>query len=146
MGYTIRRFDTLCSISKRIHGYSFFHEPKARGHRRRFFTFYPLFQESRDSDIVKKIQLENTELYLIALIEHQSEADADMSFRLLRYMVYVWTDYTTTHFKAYGLCIFSISSYNQCPCWRNQWPYRPYYKEAVPYDVWFFWSIWCTGD
>lgn len=34
-------------------------------------------------------------------------------------------------FKAYGLCIFSISSYNQCPCWRNQWPYRPYYKEAV---------------
>ena len=33
--------------------------------------------------------------------------------------------------KAYGLCIFSISSYNQCPCWRNQWPYRPYYKEAV---------------
>ena len=78
--------------------------------------FIPLFQESRDSDIVKKIQIENTELYLIALIEHQSEADADMSFRLLRYMVYVWTDYTTTHFKAYGLCIFSISSYNQCPC------------------------------
>ena len=33
--------------------------------------------------------------------------------------------------KTYGLCIFSISSYNQCPCWRNQWPYRPYYKEAV---------------
>ena len=33
--------------------------------------------------------------------------------------------------KAYGLCIFSISSYNQCPCWRNQWSYRPYYKEAV---------------
>ena len=46
--------------------------------------FIPLFQESRDSDIVKKIQIENTELYLIALIEHQSEADADMSFRLLR--------------------------------------------------------------
>ena len=55
--------------------------------------FIPLFQESRDSDIVKKIQLENTELYLIALIEHQSEAGADTSFRLLRYMVYVWTDY-----------------------------------------------------
>ena len=78
--------------------------------------FIPLFQESRDSDIVKKIQIDNTELYLIALIEHQSEADADMSFRLLRYMVYVWTDYTATHFRAYGLCVFSISSYNQCPC------------------------------
>lgn len=61
--------------------------------------FIPLFQESRDSDIVKKIQIENTELYLIALIEHQSEADADMSFRLLRYMVYVWTDYTATQEK-----------------------------------------------
>ena len=61
--------------------------------------FIPLFQESRDSDIVKKIQIENTELYLIALIEHQSEADADMSFRLLRYMVYVWTDYAATQEK-----------------------------------------------
>ena len=61
--------------------------------------FIPLFQESRDSDIVKKIQIDNTELYLIALIEHQSEADADMSFRLLRYMVYVWTDYAATQEK-----------------------------------------------
>ena len=61
--------------------------------------FIPLFQESRDSDIVKKIQIENTEFYLIALIEHQSEADADMSFRLLRYMVYVWTDYAVTQEK-----------------------------------------------
>ena len=61
--------------------------------------FIPLFQESRDSDIVKKIQIENTELYLIALIEHQSDADADMSFRLLRYMVYVWTDYAATQEK-----------------------------------------------
>lgn len=49
--------------------------------------------------IVKKIQIDNTELYLIALIEHQSEADADMSFRLLRYMVYVWTDYAATQEK-----------------------------------------------
>ena len=48
---------------------------------------------------MKKIQIENTELYLIALIEHQSEADADMSFRLLRYMVYVWTDYAVTQEK-----------------------------------------------
>ena len=51
--------------------------------------FIPLFQESRDSDIVKKIQIENTELYLIALIEHQSEADANMSFRLLRCLNYL---------------------------------------------------------
>ena len=74
--------------------------------------FIPLFQESRDSDIVKKIQIENTELYLIALIEHQSEADADMSFRLLRYMVYVWTDYTATQekFWNYEIQRFFISA------------------------------------
>lgn len=48
---------------------------------------------------MKKIQIENTDLYLIALIEHQSEADADMSFRLLRYMVYVWTDYAAAQEK-----------------------------------------------
>ena len=40
--------------------------------------------------------MKHRELYLIALIEHQSEADADMSFRLLRPMVYVWTDYAAT--------------------------------------------------
>ena len=82
-----------------IHGYSFFMNIKPEDIEDVSSHFIPLFQESRDSDIVKKIQIENTELYLIALIEHQSEADADMSFRLLRYMVYVWTDYTATQEK-----------------------------------------------
>ena len=35
--------------------------------------FLPLFQESRDSDTVNKIRIGNSEIYLIALIEHQSE-------------------------------------------------------------------------
>lgn len=57
--------------------------------------FLPLFQESRDSDTVNKIRLGNSEIYLIALIEHQSENDFDMSFRILRYIVLIWTDYAT---------------------------------------------------
>ena len=55
--------------------------------------FLPLFQESRDSDTVNKIWIGNSEIYLIALIEHQSENDFDMSFRILRYIVFIWTDY-----------------------------------------------------
>ena len=41
--------------------------------------FLPLFQESRDSDTVNKIRIGDSEIYLIALIEHQSENDFDMS-------------------------------------------------------------------
>ena len=55
--------------------------------------FLPLFQESRDSDTVNKIRIGDFEIYLIALIEHQSENDFDMSFRILRYIVFIWTDY-----------------------------------------------------
>ena len=59
----------------------------------------PLFQESRDSDTVNKIRIGNSEIYLIALIEHQSENDFDMSFRILRYIVFIWTDYAAQQEK-----------------------------------------------
>ena len=57
--------------------------------------FLPLFQESRESDTVKKIHLKGYEyaLYLIVVVEHQSEVDYDMSFRMLRYIVMILTDY-----------------------------------------------------
>ena len=61
--------------------------------------FLPLFQESRDSDTVNKIRIGDFEIYLIALIEHQSENDFDMSFRILRYIVFIWTDYATQQEK-----------------------------------------------
>lgn len=61
--------------------------------------FLPLFQESRDSGAVKRIRIADSEIYLIALIEHQSQTDFDMSFRLLRYMVFIWTDYANTQEK-----------------------------------------------
>ena len=61
--------------------------------------FLPLFQESRDSDTVNKIRIGDFEIYLIALIEHQSENDFDMSFRILRYIVFIWTDYAAQQEK-----------------------------------------------
>lgn len=55
--------------------------------------FLPMWQEGRDSDSVKKIWLGEQALYLIAIIEHQSGVCYDMAFRILRYIVMVWTDY-----------------------------------------------------
>ena len=59
--------------------------------------FLWLWQESRESDSVKKIHLKGKEgadtLFVITLIEHQSRVDHDMSFRVLRYIVQVLTDY-----------------------------------------------------
>ncbi len=56
-----------------------------------------LWQEERDTDSVKKIHLRDSPdadtLFLITLIEHQSSVDHDMSFRLLRYIVQILTDY-----------------------------------------------------
>lgn len=55
--------------------------------------FLPMWQEGRDSDSVKKIHLKETSLFLIAIVEHQSKVSYDMSFKLLRYIVMVLTDY-----------------------------------------------------
>lgn len=63
--------------------------------------FIPLFQESRDSNIVKKIQLENTELYLIALIEHQSEADINVNIKM----------YIFDHLRMYIFAILPLDRY-----------------------------------
>ena len=51
----IRRLDTLCPISKRIHGHSFFFmNIKPEDIEDVSSHFIPLFQESRDSDIVRR--------------------------------------------------------------------------------------------
>ncbi len=55
--------------------------------------FFPLWQEGRESDSVKRIRLPDKELYLIAIVEHQSRVYYDMPFKLLRYIVLVLTDY-----------------------------------------------------
>ena len=55
--------------------------------------FLPMWQEGRDSDSVKKVRLKDGDLFLIAIVEHQSKVHYDMAFKLLRYMVMVLTDY-----------------------------------------------------
>lgn len=55
--------------------------------------FLPMWQEGRDSDSVKQIHLKGMSLFLIAIVEHQSKVYYDMAFKILRYIVMVWTDY-----------------------------------------------------
>lgn len=55
--------------------------------------FLPMWQEGRDSDSVKKVHLKEMSLFLITIVEHQSNVYYDMAFKILRYIVMVWTDY-----------------------------------------------------
>ena len=60
--------------------------------------YIPMFTEERDSDVVKRVRLRNDKgvdgcVYMIALIEHKSEVDYNVTMQVLRYMVYIWEDY-----------------------------------------------------
>lgn len=56
--------------------------------------FVTMWDNERDSDVVKKIHLDSDlAMYLITIIEHQSKVDYTMVMKLLRYMVMIWTDY-----------------------------------------------------
>lgn len=56
--------------------------------------YIPMFTEERDSDVVKRVRLSNGECaYMIALIEHKSTVDYNVTMQLMRYMVYIWEDY-----------------------------------------------------
>ena len=61
--------------------------------------FLPMWQEGRDSDSVKKVQLKDLPLFLIAIVEHQSNVYYDMAFKILRYIVMVLTDYESEQEK-----------------------------------------------
>ena len=61
--------------------------------------FLSMWQEGRDSDSVKRVRLKGCDLFLIAIVEHQSEVCYDMAFRLLRYIVMVLTDYESEQEK-----------------------------------------------
>jgi len=56
--------------------------------------FLPLFQDSKDSDTVKKINLkDNTPLFVIAIVEHESQVNYKASFKMLQYITLVLTEY-----------------------------------------------------
>ncbi len=50
--------------------------------------YIPMFTEERDADVVKQVKLGDEEIF-IALIEHKSSVDYNVSMQILRYMVYI---------------------------------------------------------
>ena len=56
--------------------------------------FLPLFDENKDSDTVKRINLKNQDfLFVIGIIEHESEVSFRASFKMLQYITLVLADY-----------------------------------------------------
>jgi hypothetical protein len=64
--------------------------------------FLPLFQDARDSDTIKRIRLKDgsTSLYVIAIVEHESEVNHRSSFKMLQYITLVLTEYEKEANKA----------------------------------------------
>ena len=65
--------------------------------------YLPMFSEERDSDVVKKVKLHGgyydsniSELFVVALIEHKSSVDYNVSMQMLHYMSYIWEEYEKT--------------------------------------------------
>lgn len=54
--------------------------------------FIPLFFEEKDSDTVKVVEVKK-DIFIIALIEHQSKVCYDMAFRMLLYMSLIWHEW-----------------------------------------------------
>lgn len=54
--------------------------------------FTPLFFEEKDADTVKVVEVK-TDIFIIAMIEHQSKVCYDMAFRMLLYMSLIWHEW-----------------------------------------------------
>lgn len=54
-----------------------------------------MFVEERNSDVVKKVRLKESEtsFFLVSLIEHKSQVDYNVIMQILRYIVFIWEDY-----------------------------------------------------
>ena len=64
--------------------------------------FLPLFTDNKDSDTVKRIRLSGDEpLFVIGIIEHESEVNYSSSFKMLQYITYVLADYVKENDKRY---------------------------------------------
>jgi hypothetical protein len=63
--------------------------------------FLPLFEESKDSDTVKRINLKGgVPLFVIAIVEHESKANFRASFKMLQYIMLVLDNYEKETNKA----------------------------------------------
>ena len=63
--------------------------------------FLPLFQENKDSDTVKRINLKgDAPLFVIAIVEHESKVNFRSGFKMLQYITLVLDDYEKEANKA----------------------------------------------
>lgn len=62
--------------------------------------FVHMFTEERESDVVKKVHLQNNAFYLLSLIEHKSDIDYNVVMQIFRYIAFIWEDYEKEMEKA----------------------------------------------
>ena len=63
--------------------------------------FIPLFQDNKDSDTIKRINLSgDIPLFVIAIVEHESKVNYRASFKMLQYITLVLTEYEKEANKA----------------------------------------------
>jgi len=55
--------------------------------------YLPLFTDNKDSDTVKRIKLGGEDLFVVSILEHESEVNYKSSFKMLVYIAYVLDDY-----------------------------------------------------
>lgn len=56
-------------------------------------SFVDSIETNRESDIIYKVKLEDEEIFVFILLEHQSKVNYLMIFRVLEYMVKLWRKY-----------------------------------------------------
>jgi hypothetical protein len=61
----------------------------------------PLFSENKDSDTVKRINFKGDNLFVISILEHESEINYKSSFKMLVYIAYVLEKYVKENDKKY---------------------------------------------
>jgi len=62
-------------------------------------SFIDSVDENRESDIIYKVKLQENEVFVFVLLEHQSKVNYLMTFRVLEYMVKLWRTYIDEHKK-----------------------------------------------
>jgi predicted transposase/invertase (TIGR01784 family) len=55
--------------------------------------YIPLFQDSRESDTVKRVNLKDSPLFVIAIVEHESKVNFRTSFKMLQYICFILDAY-----------------------------------------------------
>ena len=70
--------------------------------------FLPLFQDNRDADTVKRVNLKNNPpLFVIAILEHSSTVNYRTSFKMLQYITLVLAEYEKEANKENGNACFA---------------------------------------